>query len=258
MKINKIQKLKNNKYKISIDGENIITYDNVILENNLLYKNIIDDNLYNIIINSTEYYDIYNKVVKYILKKRRSEKEIRQYLLKFNLTDNEAEKIIIKLKNNNLINDIEYCRAFINDNIYLSKNGINKIKKDLISQGISNNIIDSELDNIDKELISNKLKKQVIKKINLNKKYSNSYLRQKILNELLNLGYEKDDILIEIDNNLNNNDFNILRVEFEKNYLKLLKKYKGYDLMQKLRINLLNKGFDINQIEQLLEEKTEK
>ena len=38
MNINKIIKLKNNMYKILTDDDIIITYDNVILENNLLYK----------------------------------------------------------------------------------------------------------------------------------------------------------------------------------------------------------------------------
>ena len=74
MEINKIVKLKNNKYKIYIGSEVITTYDNVILENNLLYKKSIDDKLYNKILNDTNYFDIYNKIVKYILKKRRSER----------------------------------------------------------------------------------------------------------------------------------------------------------------------------------------
>ena len=42
MLITKIEKLKNNKYKIIIDDEKIITFDNVILDNNLLYKKVID------------------------------------------------------------------------------------------------------------------------------------------------------------------------------------------------------------------------
>ena len=47
MIINKIQKQNNNKYKIIIDDETFITYDDVILENNLLYKKNIDNDLYN-------------------------------------------------------------------------------------------------------------------------------------------------------------------------------------------------------------------
>ena len=46
-----------------IDGESVITYDNVILENELLYKKSIDNNLYKKILLDTSYYDIYNKTV---------------------------------------------------------------------------------------------------------------------------------------------------------------------------------------------------
>jgi len=69
MKIQKIEKLKNNKYKLLIDDEVFITFDNVILDNKILYKKEIDKKIYNLIKKETEYYDIYNKVVKYITTK---------------------------------------------------------------------------------------------------------------------------------------------------------------------------------------------
>ena len=98
MLIEKIEKLKSNKYNIYINGEKITTYDNVIIENNILYKKQIDNDLYQKILNETQYYSVYNKVVNYILKKRRSEKEIIQYLNKLDLSSIELNKMICKLK----------------------------------------------------------------------------------------------------------------------------------------------------------------
>lgn len=256
MIINKIEKLKNNKYKIIIDGESIITFDDVILNNNLLYKKQIDNELYDLIIKDTTYYEVYNKVIKYILKKRRSEKEISDYLISQNLNKSDLDKTILKLKRNNLINDTEYCKAFINDNLYLGNKGINKIKQQLLNQGISNEIIENELNNIDNQLLFNKLEKLVKKKISLNKKYSNNFLKQKILKELLELGYDKNDITYIIENNLSS-DYSILQREFEKNYNKLKKIYKGYDLIKNIKCKMIGRGFGINQVEQLLKEKTE-
>ena len=47
MQIKKIKKVASNKYKIDFtNGDSIITYDNVILENNILLKKEIDDSLY--------------------------------------------------------------------------------------------------------------------------------------------------------------------------------------------------------------------
>ena len=182
MKINKIIKLKNNKYKLILDDCDLITYDDVIIKNNLLYKKEIDTILYNDIVNQTEYFNVYNNAIKYIMKKRRSEKEVRSYLNKFNI---DIDSIIFRLKSINLINDIDYTKAYINDQIYLSNTGINKIKVNLLEQDIPIEIIDSELSKIDSNILDNKLEKLIIKKIKANSKYSNIIVKQKILNEMI-------------------------------------------------------------------------
>jgi len=256
MQINKIVKMKDNKYKIYIDGESIITYDNVILENELLYKKNIDNNLYKKMLIDTTYYDVYNKVVKYILKRRRSEKEIRKYLNKFDINDKYIESIINKLKDIKFINDSEYCKAYINDKLYLSKEGINKIKNHLISEDISIGIIEEELSNIDKDLFKDRLEKLITKKINSNKRYSKSYLKQKILGDMISLGYDKDIILNILENNLISDD-NILENEFNKIYNKLKNKYIGYELENKVKQKLIQKGFSVGDINILLQKKTE-
>ena len=257
MQITKIQKLKNNKYNVVIDGEKITTFDNVILENNLLYKKNIDKELYKKILVDTKYFNIYNNTVKYILKRRRSEKEIKGYLFKNGLNEIEQEQIIKKLKSINLINDFEYCKAYINDSMFLGKNGINRIKSELINQEISINTIEEALDNVDLSIFDNKLEKIVIKKIKSNKKYSNLYLKQKILNELISLGYDKVSVLKILEDNLLN-DNNVLNSEFEKIYLKLSKKYNGEELIKKLKVKLLSKGFKIDDINNLIQKKAEK
>jgi len=256
MEINKIIKMKDNKYKIYIDKEPIITYDNVILENDLLYKKNIDKDVYNKIIIDTTYYDIYNKTVKYILKKRRSEKEINIYLKKYNIEETKINKIITKLKELKLIDDLQYCKAYINDKLYLSKCGINKIRIELLEQDIPYNIIEDEIKKVDITILNNRLERLVIKKINSNKKYSNNLLKQKILNEMINLGYEKNKILEIIENNLKNNN-NILEKEFDKVYNKLKIKYSALELENKVKQKLLQKGFSSGDINKLLQEKTE-
>ena len=256
MRIEKIIKMKNNKYKINIDGQSIITYDNVILDNDILYKKNIDDNLYKKILIDTKFYDIYNKALKYSLKKRRSEKEIFEYLQKEDLSTYDLNNIINKLKKINLINDTDYCRAFINDKINFSNDGINKIKTDLLKQNISIDIINKEIINIDKELLYDKLNKIINKKINLNKNKANLVLKKKILNDMINLGYDYDDInniLLEkfVD------DKAILKSKFNILYSKLEKKYNGNELKQKLKQKLFQQGFSYEDINELITKKME-
>jgi len=256
MKINKIIKIKNNKYKIIIDGDSIITYDDVIISNNLLYQKEINKDLYNKVVNDTKFFDVYDKTVKYILKKRRSEKEILEYLRKYNLSSSDTNYVIDKLKDIKLINDEEYARAYISDKIHLTKYGINKIRIDLLNKDIPLNIIERELDQVDDSLINERLEKLILKKINSNHKYSNNNLKQRILSEMINLGYSKEKVLEIIDKNILGDD-EIIKKEFDKIYNKLKQKYSGVELQTKLKQKLLYKGFNMEDINNLVQEKTE-
>lgn len=251
MIIKKIEKMSNNKYKIILDDINITTYDSVILENNLLYKKSITKELYDKIVLETKFYDVYNKAVKYIAKKIRCESEIRSYLNSFSLKEDEINKIILKLKDIDLINDRKYCIAYINDRVYLNKEGINKIKNHLINENIDYNIIEEELNKVPHDVLKDNLEKIVCKKIKSNTKYSNKLLKQKIINEVTNLGYNKEDI-IEIFNSSINNDNDILNREFNKIYNKLKYKYSGAELNNKVKQKLALKGFSLSEIDLLL------
>ena len=79
-------------------------------------------------------------------------------------------------------------------------------------------------------------------------------MRQKILYEMTNLGYDKNTILNIIDNNISSDD-NILESELNKIYNRLKNKYSGIELENKVRNNLLRKGFLIEDINILLNKK---
>ena len=219
-------------------------------------KEYIFDYLKGQIINDTYYYDVYNKVVKFIMRRRRSEKEINEYIESFEIDEDKKNSIIQKLKSINLINDNEYCSAYINDKLYMTKEGINKIKKDLLNQNIPIDVIEYNLKNVDSELINKRLEDIIIKKIKVNKKYSNNYLKNKILNDMINLGYDKNTILDIIDKNIVE-DNNILIKEFDKTYSKLKNKYSEFELENKVKQKLILKGFNISDISRLIQEKEE-
>ena len=248
MKIIKIEKLKNNKYKLKFENDSLVTYDDIILKYNLLFKKNIDMNIYNKIIDENKYYDIYSDCEKYCLKKRRSEKEIYNYLLKKEINNDTINDIIKKLKKINLINDKEYANAFINDKVLLSDVGINKIKEELIKNSIDENIINEELSKIDKSIFNDKLKKIIFKKIKSNRKYSVSNFKNKILNELILKGYDKEDIINEL--SIYQFDDNIF---LKKEYSKLKTKYEQSKIIQKL----LSKGFRYDDILSIIKEEEE-
>lgn len=251
MKILKLEKLSNGRYKILLDNnEKFITYDDIIIKNNLLYKSDISDELINKIKESNNYYSVYNKVLNYIAKKIRSKKEILTYLKKFELKDEEIDNIIKSLLNNNLLNDEKFVRAYIMDHIYLNNDGLLKIRKDLLNHDIDELIIDKEISKIDDEIYIKKLEHQILKKIKINTKYSRNLLKQKLIMEFNNKGYEKDMIISVFDNYYKENN-DILKKEYNKIYNKLSKKYSGDILNYKVKEKLYQKGFDIANIDLL-------
>lgn len=246
MKIEKIKK-SGKKYKIILDNEEVITtYDDVIINKGLLYHKEVTAEALNEINKETSYYDIYYKCVNYITKKLRSEKEINEYIESFNVSDSDKKNTIKKLKEIGLINDLNYIKAFISDRINLSLDGPAKIKKALLEHNISYEIIEDELNKIDKEIINSKIKKIISKKIK-NSKYTGYILKQKIINDLINLGYDKSDI-VELYDSISFNNENLLKKEYDKLYKKLSIKYSDKELYNKIKNKLYQKGFSIDEI----------
>jgi regulatory protein len=255
MKIEKINKLKSGKYKLTLESnDKIITYDDVILKNNLIYNKEVDDKLLNLINQDTEFYNVYNKTIKYISIRMRSEKEIETYLNKFNLNDYDFKKIFSNLKRLELINDKLYAKAYASDRINLSNDGPNKIRNDLLKHNISEEHIDEAISNIDKEIVSLKLAKLIKKRIKSNHKHSNYMLKQKITIDLVNLGYNRDEIIELIDDEvLDTND--ILNDTYNKIYDKLSRKFEGKELIIQIKQKLYQKGFDISEVNEFMSTK---
>ncbi len=247
MKIDKIKKTSKGKYKVVLNNNtSLTTYDDVILNNGLLYNKVLDDDLLMKISIETEYYDIYDKTIKFISRKLRSEYEIDEFLNKHDVPLDSKNKIKEKLKSIGLINDDNFTKAYIYDRFNLSSDGPNKIKKDLINYKIDLNIIENNLFILKEEDIKEKIEKIISKKIRLDHKHSLSFIKQKIKSDLNNLGYDSDMIESSLQNiTLSNNN---ISKEYETIYNKLVKKYEGKDLEFHIRQKLYQKGYKIEEI----------
>ena len=254
MKIKGIKKLSSNKYKIEfIDAESIITYDNVILENNILLKKEIDADTYMKLTKENGYYEIYTKVIKYIVTKLRCEKEIREYLKKYTEEKTLIEKIVEQLKKEGLINDDRYIKAFIEDKVNLTSWGPYKIEKELEKLGMNKEKVQDVLSKYELQTFENKIKRIISKKEKANKNNSNYTLKQKLERELYDLGYPSDMIKENL-SIINFDESQIVNKELKKIYIKLSKKYEGQNLYYNVKQKLLQKGFSIDIINQALEE----
>lgn len=250
MKIVKYLKLKTNKYKVFLDNEDTITlYDKIILDNDLLITKEIDD--IDKIQKENESYDSYFLSIKYISRKLRTKKEIYNYLK--NKFDIEViNETIKKLQKEGYLNEDIYIKSYINDQINLTSNGYYKILRDLKNNGLDENDVIKYLDSIEKEVWINKANKLIEKAIKNNSKYSAKHLKEKILYDLNNKGYDNSDI-IELVNKIDvKEDSDILEKEYNKLYTKLSRKYNGKELELQLINNLMSKGFSYGNIKNLL------
>lgn len=202
MKIVKYTRLASGKYKVLFDNKKeLILYESVIIDTNLLYKKEITSEEYNNLVSLNNYQDIYNKVIKYIGIRLRSKKEITDYLKKMDLSTEVVDDILNKLITNKYIDDERFSQAYIKDKYNFSNNGPYKIINELVKLGIDKDMAyASTFDIITNE--EEKINKLINKYVKSDKKHDWYYLRNKIYNNLINLGYSKE-IVISILNNYN-------------------------------------------------------
>ncbi len=125
--------------------------------------------------------------------RQRTTKEIKAYLAKFNLDQSIIEAIIKKLKQNNFLDDNRFIEAFINDSLNLNLRSIKMIKFNLLKKGFKKADIDAILVNYSDEEV---LKKLILKKQKISS-YKNS---QKLINYLINQGFDYQQIKLALAN----------------------------------------------------------
>lgn len=242
MKIETFKKKRNNIYEITLSNkEKINLYDDIILKYELLIKKEIDNKLLEKIINNNKYLESYYIALKYISSKLRTEKEIRKKLKDYN--NDIILYTINRLKKENYLNDNLYIKSYINDEINLKLTGQNKILYDLKKLGFNELDILNYLNTIDNNIFIDKINKYINKRINNNHNLSGLFLKNKIIQELINKGFYKEDII----NILNNYEFidnkDIYEKEYNKIKNKLSKKYSKEELEYQIKNNLYKKGY---------------
>lgn len=254
MKIKSYRKLKNNLYEIEFQNyEKIILYDDVILKYELLLKKEISKDLLGEMMLENNSLHCYYKALQYLNFKNRTKKEIENYLVQNNFQQEEIERAINMLENKKLINEENYLKAYVNDQIHLTNNGPFKIIKKLKDLGFQEKHIKEYLNTFSEEIWKEKLESIIAKKMKGNKSLSIKKLKEKIVYNLLNEGFKKEDILEILENFNPKNNVDVVQKEASKLRIKLNKKYENKELLFQIKKRLLNKGFESEEILSALE-----
>lgn len=201
MKIEKYKKIKDDKYRVTLDNGTVIDiYEDVIIKNNLLYKKDIDIDLLNQIENDNEYQKVYDMALKYIMVRLRSVNEIKVYLKKKNISLDIIEDVVEKLIKKNFLNDDNFTKAFIQDKLSFTSMGKYKLINELNILKVDNDIIDKYVNDISDDVWCERIDKLINKYLKSKHKYSGNVLKNRIYMYLVNLGYDKS-LVISILNN---------------------------------------------------------
>lgn len=249
-KISKIKK-KNTDYIIELSDNTSLNFsEDTIIKYNLLKPRTIEESELQEIIE----YDKYSKRLKlalgYLTHKERCQIEIENKLSDYD--KDTVNKVIEKLKKLGYLNEDKYIKLYIHDQITLGNKGSLYIKNELLKLKLNEEKIDTYLEEVDVNIWLEKLKKIVNKKIDTNHKYANNYLKQKLNNDLIKMGYPLDLINQVIEMTEFKEEDSILEKEYEKEYKKLSRKYQDKELEYKIRNNLYKKGFSLENIEKFI------
>ena len=243
MKVVKYKKMANSRYKVFLDDSHeLLLYEDVILKYNLLIRKDIDEKL---IIEMDKYNqecDVYYVALSSIKNRFRSVYELRGILLKKEYPKDLVDSAIEKLVKQGYLNDRSYCKSFINNQMITTNNGPYKIIRELNEKKVDSNIIDDEISIFSSEEQIPRIKKLIEKGIRSNHTRGGVVLKQKIYNDLKNLGYD-----ISLINNIISsydfeNDSDIAKKEYDKLYKKYSRKYSGDELKYKIREKMYLKG----------------
>lgn len=197
----------------------------------------------------------YNSAISYLARRIRSEKEIRDYLLKKEIEEPVIQEVIHKLLEQRYIDDREYAIVYARTQINTTDKGPGLIGIELKERGIEQNLIDIALEQYSFEL-------QVEKTTILSEKFFQKYskdskrvLKQKLENLLVRKGYTFEVInlalsTIDIEKQADD-ELEAIKYQGNKAHRKF-SHYTGFEYEQKMKQFLFRKGFSIEGIERYL------
>lgn len=113
----------------------------------------------------------YQRALNFLSYRSRSEQEIRQNLHKAKVADEIIDAVLDKLRAGSFVNDNEFAREWVENRIKFRPRGKRALSSELYQKGISNQIIEETLQDLNEEQLAYDLaRKKMAKHIHLERK----------------------------------------------------------------------------------------
>jgi len=140
-----------------------------------------------------EFEKFYNKALKFLSYRPRSEKEIRDKLKRKKVSEEIINKIISRLKENNFINDEEFVKWWIEQRTTFKPRSVRLIKIELKQKGIGQELIEETIGHLPSTIDDlESAKKLIEKRLPRYKNLSRDEKFQKIARFLSSKGFSYD------------------------------------------------------------------
>ena len=188
--------------------------------------------------------------------KARTEREVRDYLIKHEIDENIIPQVIQSLKEDNWINDRQYTYTIINSNQLSGDKGSYMLIQKISQKGVANAVIQDVIQEFDLTEVAERTAEKLLKKYQ--GKLPARALQDKIIQNLTNKGFsysEAKTAFEQLDNQVDEETVQeLIFKELDKQYQKYSRKYEGYELKQRLTQVLARKGYDFSDIASALRE----
>lgn len=247
------------RYNVYINDDFAFGVDEEVLIKFELNKGLhVPKELQDKIENEDSYYKAYQKTLNYLSYSLRSEKQIRDYLAKHELY-HFSDRMIEQLKRMRLLDDLNFAQSFVRSQANINQKGPRNIEQDLKQKGIKEEFILTALDEYPYEQQLENAIGLASKKWEQTSKNSEIESIQKVKAYLLNKGYNfdlVDEAIAAIDTEKDRDvEYNALMKQGDKAVRRYSRKYEGYELSQRLKGYLYNKGYPTELINRYMDER---
>lgn len=249
------------RYNIYIDGEYAFPVAESVLVKYMLTKGMtVSKELQKKLETEDNFSKSYTRALNYLSYSLRTEKQVRDDLIDkdFGLF---VDEVIFKLKDQNLINDLEYAKSYIRTSARINQKGPRVIANELRTKGITELKIEDAMTEYSYNLQLENARKLIEKQMRKPNKSSEREKMNKISAFLYGKGYSSDVIneameIVEpeIDEDA---EYEALVKQANKAWRRYQRKSSGYELIQKLKAYLYSKGYPSDLINRYIDQKNE-
>lgn len=259
-KITKIETQKRKgRYNIYLDEEYAFPVDEAVLVKHVLFKGMeVTKEFQQQLEQEDNFSKAFSRAVNYLSYSLRSEKEVRDDLVKHEFSLETAVNVIEKLKEMKYIDDLTYAESYTRTAANLNGKGPYNIRQELKKRGIKETVIEQALLEYPMDQrVENGIAaaKKVLKRT---KRSSSKETTNKVRQGLMQKGFNNDEIteiLDQVDTEKDEDDeYEALKKQGEK-ICRKQSKLEGSKKIQKVKASLYQKGFNGDLINQFIEEK---